>query len=140
MASTKELPQKILEETFHMSRKVYVARVEELGPPVMLFGVIEKGMMDGAWFDQPNESFLVGSVWMLGTDDMDRYKLTIAKEAPAWIDFLGQGYDVLANCVWQGNHLHIKWLDFTGFSFKPKVQFGPHGDIFLPFYKMTANV
>jgi hypothetical protein len=137
-AATTARPTEVMKKTFGQARKCYVARVEEFGNPVILFGVMDKGLMPGAWFDK-EEPLLTGSIWLVGTDEMEEHSLTIAKEAPKWIEYLGQGYDVLANCVWQGNHLHIKWLDFAGFSFKPCVQYGPDGDIFLPFYKMTSQ-
>lgn len=62
----------------------------------------------------------LGVVWLLGTRDLDKIKVPFIRGSRQVLDRIAEPFDVLANCVHQDNHLHIRWLSWLGFKFLAK--------------------
>lgn len=60
---------------------------------------------------------MAGCVWMLGTTDLEKHKLSFLRRSKPFIDEWHKKFPVLYNCVDERNQLHIKWLQWLGFVF-----------------------
>ena len=59
----------------------------------------------------------MGIPWMIGTDEMVKYRKALIRNARAWIDAkLHSEYVILYNYVDGRNAAHIKWLHHMGFT------------------------
>ena len=136
------LPYKwVLEKSVENSKIAFTVRKEKGSDPIALFGVADSGMVTADLFGGDEEkALLVGSIWMVGTDDLDRNKWSLAKEVSFWIDLLGKNYDVLTNVIWNNNFLYMKWLAHNGFKLRDAIQYGPADQTFYPFYRLTRGV
>ena len=99
------------------------------GIPVCLFGVVPASMVERS-----------GRIWLVGTDNIDKYKLTFLRENRRLVKDLLNGYDLLYNYVDCRNKTAIKWLRWLGFGFgfDEPVLYGAHQ---LPFmrFEMVKN-
>jgi len=59
----------------------------------------------------------VGTVWLLASDDFERFGGQLRREGPYWVDVLMIGHDVLANFVAADHRVAIRWLSWLGFEF-----------------------
>ena len=138
-AATGKSPREVIEDSVVTSKLAFTVRKTRASDPFAIFGVSDAGMVDGAYFGLDRPAVLVGLVWMVGTPEMEKNRIAIAKESRWWIDLLGKNYDALYNLVYAENSLHRKWLDFTGFKFMPGVPFGPNDEFFIPFFRLTET-
>ena len=93
-----------------------------------------------------NPAFIMGArkepygntamIWLLGTDAIEREPKTFLLNSRPTLEMLYElvGVTTFYNFVWKHNHLHVKWLKWLGFTFKPQDDEGPHKD-FVFFYK-----
>lgn len=82
-----------------------------------------------------------GVIWMCATDDIYQHQMTFLRNSKAALAHLGEDYSVLFNCVDARNTVHMKWLDWMGFTFINKHE--QYGAAKLPFYefvRITKNV
>ena len=86
------------------SEKCYTVWVED--KPAAIFGV-------GRISQEPS----VGSIWLLGTPEIETIKIQFLRESRKWLEEVGQGYELLTNVVHEDNQLHIRWLKWLGMSF-----------------------
>lgn len=78
------------------------------------------------------------SVWMLGTDKMYTHRYAVLRDSRDRLDLLGLGYQVLWNYVDSRNHLHIRWLQWLGFSFiRSTTEVSVDGTPFYEFAKLN---
>lgn len=92
---------------------------ERNGNPMAMFGVVP--------FPEHGE---IASVWMLGTDDLDKSWLTLGKKSKKIVNYFLRFYPVLFNYVDVRNEKTIAWLEWLGAEFDaPK----PHGALGLNF-------
>jgi hypothetical protein len=75
----------------------------------------------------------VGSVWLLGSKGIVDVQREFLRHSKFWVDQLQEGYDVICNCVYEGNTVHIKWLKWLGFTFIRKID--SYGSLGLSFYE-----
>ncbi len=101
------------------------------GTPVAMWGVVRDN----------NE---VGRVWLLGTDDLVQDKamrLRFLREAKLFLNDLFRTYKVLWNCVDARNKVHIRWIQWMGFTFVAKhPNYGAEGRLFLEFCQVSRHV
>ena len=90
------------------------------GSPLAVFGV-------GSSEELPR----LGIPWMVGTDEMIRYKKALIRDAHKWVEKKLDTYTILSNYVDSRNTVHINWLKHLGF-----VVFEGHPTSFsdIPFY------
>jgi len=86
------------------SEKCYTVWVDE--EPAAIFGA-------GRLSQEPS----VGSIWLLGTPEIETIKIQFLRESRKWLEEVGQDYDLLTNVVHEDNQLHIRWLKWLGMSF-----------------------
>lgn len=91
--------------------------------PIGIFGVVPTG----------NES--IGCVWMLGTDIIKEHQIEFLRKSIEWRDEFQNTYSVLFNNIDARNTLHIKWLQWLGFTFIN--QFPEYGAELRPFYQFV---
>lgn len=85
----------------------------------------------------PTEDPMVGSCWLLGTDELVHplHRKRFILEAPQWFDALNVRYPLLFNYVDARNTAHIRWLKFAGAVFLRRVE--EYGVERLPFYEFV---
>lgn len=77
----------------------------------------------------------VGSVWLLGSKRIKNIQREFLRHSKYWVERLHEGHDLLCNCVYTENHVHIKWLKWLGFTFVRKIE--SYGALGLPFYEFV---
>ena len=82
-----------------------LAIVDQADRPVALFGVVP---------DPATEQ--VGQVWLLASDELARHSLSFLRQSGEWVDRLHRRYRTLWNHVDARNELHMRWLEWCGFS------------------------
>lgn len=76
----------------------------------------------------------IGSVWMVGTDVLDRHPIEFLRDSKAWLATQKSGWRVLANCVDARNAGHMAWLRWLGFEIEERtIPFGAEQRPFHPF-------
>jgi hypothetical protein len=59
----------------------------------------------------------VGAVWLLASPKLLKYSRRLARESRRWVETLQAQYDVLFNLVDERNTVHIRWIQWCGFTF-----------------------
>lgn len=84
---------------------------------------------------------MMGKIWLLGTDDLVKdypVRRWFLRESRDQIDGLLSFYPVLGNCVDARNKVHIRWLQWMGFTFIAEhPNYGTEGRPFLEFCKVS---
>jgi hypothetical protein len=82
----------------------------------------------------------IGSVWLLGTSGIIDIKREFLRHSKFWVTQLHEDYDIICNCVYEGNTVHINWLKWLGFTFIRKIDsFGYLGLSFYEFLKIKKQ-
>ena len=82
-----------------------------------------------------DQQFVVGAVWLLGSDDIFNVRMPFARQSRMWVDVVHKPFNVLTNWVDERNSVHIRWLKWIGFKFIAKCErFGYRN---LPFYEFV---
>lgn len=79
---------------------------------------------------------LSASVWMLSTDELEKYKKQFVRESKSWINDVNSKYRVLFNIVDARNIKHVQWLRAMGFVFIRELIHGPESRLFLEFVRI----
>lgn len=122
-AASGEDPLVVLERGIALSEPCY-AVLNEAGKPVALFGVVSEPSHVG-----------VGTVWLLGSDELVRSSFSLLRSCRPWVERLQQRYEILWNCVDARNQIHIRWLKWCGFSIVGLVE--SYGIEQRPFYEFS---
>jgi hypothetical protein len=77
-----------------------------------------------------------GSIWMVGTDDIAKYPLRTLRLSKVVLQGLMEPYDMVGNMVFAENTVHVKWIDWLGFTFIQETTYGPNNDLFYEFAKI----
>lgn len=87
------------------------------------------------------ETGRVGRVWMLGTDELvgdHRIRIRFLREVRRYLQELFETYAVLWNCVDARNTVHIRWIQWMGFTFVAEhPNYGAEGRSFLEFCQVS---
>jgi hypothetical protein len=97
--------------------------VEWKGSVVAMFGVVR-------------HDDVVGVPWMLASEDLKKIKKSFLRECHQYVERMFDGFQVLTNCAWSQNTIHIQWLKWLGFKFLPARVKGYDGELFYEFYKV----
>ena len=115
-------PLVALTEAMENSEACYTAYFGDA--PMAIFGVVPIEI-------EPK----IGLVWMMGTSDIERVKVSFLRKCRAWRDVLCQGYHMVGNFVDARNLVHIRWLKWLGFTFVGRHE--EYGIEKLPFYEFV---
>ena len=97
------------------------------GTPICLYGV----------GDDTREG--MGIPWMIGTNEMIKYRKALIKDARSWIEGqLHNNYAILYNYVDGRNTAHIKWLRHMGFTLADVPEY-IGADPEVPFYSFHRS-
>lgn len=96
--------------------------VDDQDRVVTMFGVV------------PSGDPLVGFVWLLSSDALDHHKIKFLRHSREWLTHLHSHHPVLANMVDARNTVHIKWLQWLGFTFVAERLVGGH--LFFEFVRL----
>lgn len=82
----------------------------------------------------------MGVIWMLGTDDIRKYKVTFLKNCKPMLNDLYEitNRECFYNYTYSKNTLHHAWLKWLGFKFLREVQLPPDGQTFLEFVRLKG--
>jgi len=79
----------------------------------------------------------VGAIWLLGTDALTQGRWTFLRESKKWLNKVSKDYDLLFNYVDERNTVHLKWIEWLGFTFiKRHPNFGHEQRPFLEFVRI----
>jgi len=98
------------------------------GTPTAMFGVAPFKVDD----------LNIGSIWLLGTDDIIQYRWKFLRESRYWLNRMSDGFDLMCNSVHKDNAEHIKWIKWLGFSFLRHTE--SHGEQVIEFAKIINHV
>jgi hypothetical protein len=97
--------------------------------PIAIFGVCPDG----------NES--IGRVWLLGSDAIHDHRFDFLRKSKEWVDVLNIQYPVIYNHIDSRNTVHIRWLQWLGFSFINETpDYGFEKRPFYQFVRINPNV
>ena len=128
LASSGQKPRVVLHRSLDLGGTSLTLRAPN-GDRVGLCGVVPSPL-EGA-----------GVVWMCATDDIYQHQMTFLRNSKAALSHLGEGYSVLYNCVDARNTVHMKWLDWMGFTFINKHEtYGAENRPFYEFLRINNHV
>tara|TARA_E500000318_G_scaffold66523_1_gene61310 strand:- start:1223 stop:1678 length:456 start_codon:yes stop_codon:yes gene_type:complete len=79
-----------------------------------------------------------GMIWMLTTPAILDYPITFARGCMKWLA-ARKHHEFLWNIVDKRNTVHLRLLEFLGFSFLREVKNGPNNLTFIEFYKWNQS-
>lgn len=101
--------------------------ISDTGRVEGLFGVIPEGVF--------------GRIWMVGSDELTKNPIRrqFIRECRTFVDVLGRGYCAIGNVIDERNNVHIRWLQWMGFTFLRRINnYGVESRPFLEFIKLCA--
>lgn len=120
--------QDVLRYGVEVSHQPFTALVDD--KPICIFGAVMEPVQQH-----------IGSVWMMGTDGIEKHKMFFLRQSGKCLDKLFEPFSLLWNCVDKRNDLHIKWIKWLGFSFLREIpKYGEQGKPFLEFAKIKEDV
>jgi hypothetical protein len=84
---------------------VPLAIEDDDGATIGLFGVVTV-----------QQSPRVGTVWLLASPRLLKHSRRLARESRRWVESLQVQYDVLFNLVDERNTVHVRWIQWCGFT------------------------
>jgi len=109
------------------SKECYTATID--GEPVAIFGVCG------------DENPSVGRIWLLGSDIIKSHRIDFLRKSIEWVKHFQELYPVLYNNIDARNHVHIRWLQWLGFTFiQVFPNYGAEQRPFYQFVRMQSNV
>jgi hypothetical protein len=92
--------------------------------------------MFGVVLEEVNPS--IGRVWLLGTDLIPTHKIEFLRKSTEFVVDFNKRFPVLFNNIDARNEVHIKWLQWLGFSFINKIEnYGHEGRLFYQFVRIN---
>lgn len=114
-----------LSETPNINKDADVWIVD--GKPVAIFGVTT--------FGEDNNV-----IWMLATDDFDKYAKMFRVKCREVFGKMIEGHDYLYNFVWYKHKKAIKWLRWLGAEISDPLPIGLNNELFCKFEIKNKNV
>lgn len=94
------------------------------GDPVGILGAAPQGV-EG-----------VGVPWLVGTPDIQKEFVALARQTVPHVDIMLEAFPVLTNHIDARNDMSLDWLLWAGFDLiDAKTNYGPEGRLFLQFLK-----
>lgn len=103
-----------LRDSLGLSTHAYCITAQQGCGPIAMFGAA------------PSPLPGVGIVWMLGSDDIQKEAIGIARRTRRYFNELNDPYPVLWNYIDDRNEVSKKWLEWGGFKLLRSVQLGGH--------------
>jgi hypothetical protein len=127
-ANLGEDPFVVLERGIAQSSPSYTV-VNEADQPLALFGVVpDTGDTD------------VGLVWLLASDELAQHPFFVLRNSRKWVEKFQRQYRVLWNHIDARNELHIRWLQWSGFTLLRRIEnFGVEQRPFYEFEKVRND-
>lgn len=91
--------------SYKVSQRCYTILVD--GRPAGMFGVADDIRFPGV---------SAGIIWLLGTPRLLMISRQFLRESRKHLADLSRGYSVLGNVVHRDNKVHIRWLEWLGFT------------------------
>lgn len=114
-----------------------VFRLDAGNNPVWV-GVDDEGV--GAIFGVTKLREGIGFPWMVATERLPRHAKQFLQECPRIIQLFHDYYQFLSGLVDCRNKVHIRWLQWCGFSVSQNpLPHGPKALPFYPFYKVSPT-
>lgn len=127
VAASGEKPVVALGRGFVESRPCWTVLYK--GTPSAMWGVVESERVDFA---------RMGTIWLLGSDDVPLWGKSLSRWSVHWIRELAKDFDVLTCTVDARQVSHLRWLQRIGFEVvRVHEQFGHLG---LPFIEMGVTL
>lgn len=127
-ASGGEDPLTALTRGLRSSQVCKVGLSPSTGHPSFIWGVVPV-------------SLLAGGVWAVGTDDLDKHKITFLRHCKEPLQELQDMYPVLYNFIDARNSLHITWIKWMGFKIiQAHPNWGFEQRLFYEFVRIDPNV
>jgi hypothetical protein len=121
-------PLLVLERGIAQSDLCY-AVIDDEDKRLALFGVVPD-----------TEDKDVGLVWLLGSDELSKHSFFVLRNTRKWLEVLHQRYRVLWNHIDARNELHIRWLQWSGFTVLRRVEeFGVEQRPFYEFERIRDS-
>jgi hypothetical protein len=108
-------------ESIRSSSCCYTAWVGQ--SPIAIFGIA------------PTDNPSIARIWLLGTDQIQGHALEFLRKSREWVDHFQSIHPVLFNNIDARNTVHIRWLQWLGFTFIN--QFPDYGAESRPFYQFV---
>ena len=145
----------IIQDCFSLAPRLREADLKELNalsarPPVeslmsgFLYstpcytGVDDKGLVLGMGGCAPlDKEANTASIWFLGAEELFHHKTSFLRLSRKCLELSSAPYDLVCNVVHADNDVHIRWLQWLGFSFLREVpDFGRNNELFYEFARM----
>lgn len=120
-ASHNAVPHEALNRGFENS--ILCLTIEDNGDPICMFGVVPLNIISDK-----------ATIWMLGSDGIDRIKIRFIRNNRKIINELLDVYSHLSNYVSVDNFKSLQWLRWLGASFDAPVIYGIEGKLFQRFW------
>ena len=121
-ASGTRTPLQVLRESITDSIMCWTTLVNDR--PAFVWGVVPMCMISG-----------VGSIWMLGTDDLKLVRKQFIKYTPAYLEHILAAFPLIYNEVDTRNTVAIRWLKWLGFTFGD-IRENPHSGVPFQYFEM----
>jgi hypothetical protein len=82
-----------------------------------------------------DEADIGGSPWLLGTDELSSFPISLFRKSRKYIDSILNQYGYLENYVDARNTLSIQWLKWLGFTIENPLPYGVEQKPFHRFWK-----
>lgn len=119
------LVQSVVREILTTNSDARAVRIKD--EPIAIYGIC------------PSQDPRIGHPWFLGTARIGSIRMQFIRESRVRLAEIACKYDLIWNTVWAGNRLHIRWLSWLEFSFKPQVLNPTTNEPFIPFH-MEPNL
>lgn len=129
VAASGHTPLQALAHAFLNSEECYT--VDFNGKPSAMFGCVPS---------EADTGVRLGTIWLLGTDDIPLFTWPFLRNSRTWLDRVCEGFDIVGNFVDERNKQHVKWLRWLKFTFVARhPEFGHLGLPFLEFVKIVEK-
>lgn len=125
LAATGQTPEDLLPGSL-ADALAALCVVSDEGEPFGIFGVHPVPGMP-----------LVGAVWLLATPALERHTLPFLRQCRRWTEALHTVRPVLVNFADARNTVHVRWIEWCGFSLLARHAWG--GTTFIEFAKVKPE-
>ena len=124
-ASDHKTPEQALKEG--MEKSIYVRTIQN-SVPIAVFGICPTHILGDK-----------ATIWCLGTDDIDKMKITFLRHNKEYLDEMLSYYPRLENFVHSKNTKSIQWLRFLGATIEEAKPYGAEQELFHRFFFERKN-
>ncbi len=101
------------------------------------FTIVSNGETPEALFGVVPVEEKVGCIWLLGSDAIEKGRVRFLRESRRWLKHVSRDYHLLFNYVDERNTVHIRWIEWLGFTFINRHEhYGVESRPFLEFVRI----